>query len=221
MGRTFGETMRRLLLFPLLLTACDGGFACKDECDSDAPAPDADTDTDADSDADTDTDTDADSDLQDARDAMQRDASGCQDFEGTPLAGAARYFWGEYHGNATEGWTGQEAAYIFANDAWKDLGGEDCVALWAVSAVAGSNGSCPTCELGISVSAVYDLVNSTCPEAMYGGDFSTAYAVDTEVDGAGVGTTTWYYASSADRIGTGYAAPQVLNFVTDRACNWY
>ncbi|MES2641259.1 MAG: hypothetical protein V4850_17345 [Myxococcota bacterium] len=211
-----------LLLFPLVIVGCPEttntrcGNDKPGDCDTGGEVADTDTDTDADTDTDTDSDTDAD--LPDARDTMVNNADGCQDVGGTPAAGAARYFWGEYRGDATSGWTGEEAAYVIANDTWKSLGGADCVAMWVVTATSTTTGSCPTCEVGMSVTAVYDLVNSTCPEDMYGDDFATTYAIDQ----ADTNTATWYYATSAETLGTGFWADGVgANFLSPRACAWF
>lgn len=203
--------MRPLLFFPLVLVSCTGGGECppsdKAVCDTGTPA-----------DADTDSDTDTDTDLPDARDGLANNADGCQDVGGTPAAGAARYFWGEYVGDSTNGWTGVEAAYVYANDEWIAVGGEDCVAMWVVSATSTSTGACPTCEVGVSITAVYDLVNSTCPESMYGDDFATAYAVDQAADGI----ASWYYATSGEALGAGFWADGGgMNFLSARGCAWF
>jgi hypothetical protein len=150
---------------------------------------------------------------------MSRNADGCEQVDGTDAAGGARYFWGEYLGTEEDGWSGTEAAYVFANTTWAGMGGADCVAYWVVTATAsGNTGSCPTCDVGMDVTATYDRVNSTCPEAMYGDDFSDSYAVDLATDG----TASWYYAATAHDIGTGYWTDGVgMNFLSTRACVWF
>ena len=74
--------------------------------------------------------------LKDARDGMNRSAGDCQDLQGDALPGANSYFWGEYEGDAAQGWFGTEKFYVFANDTLKDQGGEDCEVTWIVTAPA-------------------------------------------------------------------------------------
>ena len=206
------------LVLPALLVACS-----EEEPDARDTAPSReDTDTGADTDsADTASDTDTGDDvsiLEDVRGRMQENAEGCEDFNGTALAGAARYFWGEYRGDVASGWTGEEAVFLYANEAWRALGGEDCVGYWTVTAGFGGTGECPTCDLGLSVTATYDAVNSTCPEDLWGGDFTSAYAVDRSSDGV----ATWYYTASAERFGVGVWNDAIgMNFLSERACVWF
>lgn len=213
-------------LTPLLFLAF---VACTGDTDKDTGAPadtdtgedtgtDTDTGNDTDTGDDTDTDTAVEPTLTDARDAMQRDAEGCQDVEGTPAAGAARYFWGEYTGDIAEGWEGTEAVYVFANDTWKASGGADCVAYWVTTGDFGSTGACPTCDIGVAVTATYDVVNSTCPEDMWGEDFADTYAIDRKSDGM----TDWYYSESGTLFGAGYWKNDLgMNFLSERACVWF
>ena len=200
------------LLLPL--ASCSGTADDK----ADDTGAESDTDTDADTDADTDTDTDAPPLMEDVRERMQKDAVGCEDVDGTPVPGGSRYFWGEYLGDVGTGWTGTEAVYVYANEAWKDVGGEDCVAYWVVTGGFGGTGDCPTCDVGVAVTATYDGVNSTCPEDMWGESFTSGYAVDLGNDG----TSTWYYTSTATLLGTGVWKSDVgMNFLTERACTWF
>jgi hypothetical protein len=149
---------------------------------------------------------------------MVADASGCEDVSGSTVPGGARYYWGEYLGNATDGWTGTEAVYVYANDTWIGYGGADCVSYWVTTATATSTGACPTCEAGLSITAVYDAVNSTCPDDMWGTDgWSESYAVDFDA-----GAANFYYAGSGNAIGSGYGDEEVgANFLSDRACVWF
>ena len=179
-------------------------------------------DTSADS-GDTASDTSADSGddtgaLLDVRDEMDPSATGCEELGGSAVAGAARYFWGEYEGDAEAGWTGTEAVYVYANPTWVAAGGADCVGLWTVTGVAAGTGACPTCEVGMRVVATYDVVNSTCPIEFYGEDFAEDYALDEDA----AGTVRWFYARSGNVMGDGYwVAGGGRNFLSTRGCVWF
>lgn len=154
--------------------------------------------------------------LADIRDEMDRSAGDCQELQGDALPGANSYFWGEYEGNAAEGWFGTEKFYVFANDTLKDQGGEDCEVTWIVTAGQTPPGSCSGCEVGLDVSATMD--SSTCGDGMADeANFTITYAVDQLSDG----TSRWFFASSGTDLGQGYWNEDGMNYLTDSSCRWF
>lgn len=154
---------------------------------------------------------------------LQRDAAGCEDVSGTAVPGAAATFVGRYlerAGGDMRGWTGTEQWVLFANAAWRGVGGSDCVVTWTVNAVVAEAGACATCDYGMSVEASVDISATTCPAELYAGDetFSTTYGVDTRDDG----TASVYYARSGNLLADrGAWNARGLGYRTDRACKWF
>jgi hypothetical protein len=210
--------MRPLPLLPALLalsflSACSGGKE-----DAEAPADSADDTGGQDSGTDTDEDTDPTQDT-DVRNDMQENADGCQDYGGNAVPGAASYFVGDYVGNATDGWTGTEEWWLWANGAWKERGGEDCVVVWNVDATPADPGACGACETGLAIDAAIDATRTTCPTPLWEGleYWSESYAMDQLPDGA----ARWYFAETGTPLGDGWWTESTANWISDRACTWF
>ncbi len=216
----------------LLLAACTGEGGDSDtkqppgdadaDTDTDTDA-DADSDTDTDTDSDTDTDTDADADIADIRDEMVPTSAGCEELAGNLEDGAKEYFWGEYE-DGSGGWTGKEAIYYYANTTWISHGGADCMIVWDMTASEGDTDACGSCELGLSVSAVLNESETTCPEAMWQGDesFSEDYAVDLGDSGA----SSFRFAETNSEFGIGYwigadTTATAANYLSPSSCVWF
>ncbi len=154
---------------------------------------------------------------------FQRDATGCEDVSGTPVPGAAAYFVGRYlerSGGDMRGWTGTEQWALFANAAWRDVGGMDCVVTWTVTASVTEAGACATCDYGMRVEASLDAARTTCPAELYAGDetFRTTYGVDTHDDGS----ASVYYASSGNLLAERAVwNARGIGYRTERACKWF
>ncbi len=154
---------------------------------------------------------------------LQRDAGGCEDVSGTAVPGAAGYFVGRYlerTGGDMRGWSGTEQWVLFANAAWRSLGGMDCVVTWTVNAVVAEAGACAACDYGMSVETSVDTARTTCPAELYAGDetFRTTYAVDTRDDG----TAGIYYARSGTLLAErGVWNARGVGYRTERACKWF
>ena len=208
-----------LLPLSLLLISCDDK-----ERDDDGRSPDfegdadTDSDSDADSDADSDTDTDTDS-LPDLTEGL--DGSLCETvegFEGEP--GASSYFVGIYHADG-ESYQGVETWLLFANSAWQDTGGADCVVVWETSATqSAATGECTGCDYAVEVDAAIDLSTTTCPAALYSGDesWSSTYGMDL---GAG-SAASLYYAESGSPLAEGEITTNgSFTFRTHGSCRWF
>ncbi len=151
---------------------------------------------------------------------MQADAEGCEEVSGVATPGAASYFRGGYVRQPDGTWNGEEHWHLYANTAWRALGGEDCAVRWEMVATETSAGACATCTFGLEVSATLDVTSTTCPEALYEGDetFSTTYAIATRDDGtAGV-----YFARSGTLLTeTAVFDDGAMGFLTPRTCTWF
>ena len=154
---------------------------------------------------------------------LQQNSAGCDDVSGTPVPGAAAYFVGRYlerTDSEVRAWAGTEQWVLFANAAWRERGGTDCVVTWTVNATVAEVGACSSCAYGMSVSASVDPGRTTCPEDLYAGDetFRTTYGVDTRDDG----TASVYYAGSGNLLAErGVWNTRGLGYRTERACKWF
>ncbi len=145
----------------------------------------------------------------------ETDPEFCQD---TDLVGATSHFIGELTTADGATYTGTETWALFANDAWVDVGGADCIVVWSINAAVGAPGACSTCEFGLEIDATLDAFQTDCPEGLYVGDerWSTSYDVD--IDGL---TATITYGSSGSDLASGYADATGLVYITPAACMWF
>ncbi len=150
------------------------------------------------------------------------DPSGCEELSGEAVAGAAAFFIGIYETTSGGEWVGLEEYRLYANEAWKQEGGQDCSVFWRMSASESSPGACGSCELGLAVNAELDQSSTTCPAALYSGEetFSVSYGIDLRDAGT---AATWYFAGTGNRFGEGYAVgdPDAVNFLSDHTCQWF
>ena len=194
----------------MLFSACNTGSGF------DSPKESSESDADADADSDTDTDTDADADLpQDARTGIDP-SEDCEKLQGQSHPGGAAWYWGEYLGNETDGWTGQEVWIFYPNRTAVAGGMSNCEVTWPATASATTTGSCAGCDLGLAVEA--GAATSTC-----GADVQEmeAFSVDYAVKRLGDQTANWFFASSGNVLGTGYHAEGGLNYLTEGSCVWF
>ena len=204
--------LRPLAAALVALVACTGDFP-----DKDGVSGDADTDTDADTDADS--DADSDSDVDDLPDLSSgHDETGCEDWEGHEIPGAASYYYG-WMAVDGDGWSGEESWLLYANDTWVDEEGSDCAVVWTTVATEGDRGFCGTCDLGLDIAATLDATRTTCPEDLYKGEevWSTSYALRYESDSE----VTVFYSSNGDELAAGYYSDAAFNYVTTKACKWF
>lgn len=146
------------------------------------------------------------------------DPGGCEDLSGTAIPGAASMFYGVYWERGDGQWAGEEQWQIFSNAAWREVGGEDCVVVWAATASQTAAPSCPGCDIGLSVSIELDEAATSCdPELVSGLGNTETYGI-----ARGSGTdATWYFANSGDRLGDGHHVDGGMNFLTDPSCRWW
>ena len=145
------------------------------------------------------------------------DDSGCEDLEGNSIAGAVAWYWGEYW-YTDSGYEGEERLLYFANDAWATLDGGDCEVVWQTTAVVGHTGACGACNTGMSVTAVLDVGQTTCPDGLQGDKtWSEDYALSLREDES----AEWFFASSGAAFAEGYHNDDALNYRSDKSCAWF
>jgi hypothetical protein len=157
--------------------------------------------------------------LPDARDRMVRSGEDCEEIAGHDDVPAARlWYWGELHGDAESGFTGEEAWYFYGNTAWYARGLEDCEVHFELSSITvGSGGACTTCDFGVTLEADVDLDATTCPAALYRGyaHMEEAYAIEE----LGDGSASWYFPGSGNLLGDGYWNELGVNYLADGGCS--
>ena len=146
------------------------------------------------------------------------ETDGCDDVDGISVEGASSYFYGELLRSDTS-WTGAESWLLFSNPSWQEQGQGDCQIEWRLVADEVGVQSCDTCDLGLSLSASVDPVDSDCPESLYSGleNFTVGYEVERNADG----TAIWYFSSSGEMLGVGHHVDDALNYITSHQCVWF
>jgi hypothetical protein len=146
------------------------------------------------------------------------DGSGCEDFDGTPLSGAATYFYGQYVPDG-DGYDGEERWIILSNETLEAAGQADCEVVWSTRAEIADPGACGACDQGLSVSASLDPSSTTCPEGFYTNEetFAVTYGLIQQGDE----DLSWYFAGSGQHMADGTYAGGVLTFLTDKSCAWF
>ncbi|MEL6341774.1 MAG: hypothetical protein AAFV53_01480 [Myxococcota bacterium] len=142
---------------------------------------------------------------------------GCEDVEGQPVPGATSFFIGDFV--ITDGAVeGQEQWLLYANEAWVDVGGEDCRIIWNVTGTQeDSDSSCGACAYALALNMAVDTVASNCPTELYEGEeaFSVSYNVQVSGD-----TATFYYASG-NTLGVGGSGDRRVTYTSDSTCKYF
>lgn len=147
------------------------------------------------------------------------DPGGCEGEQFGPdgIPGAASVFYGEYHGDET-GYTGEERWYLWANQSWQGMDGEDCVVTWNAIAQVNADGACAGCDLSILTTLTLDESRSTCPEGLQDNTDGTAeYNISLRSNGQSL----WSFSSTGEHFGSGEHVGNGLNFVTESTCKWF
>ena len=121
--------------------------------------------------------------------------------------------------------TGTEASgyldyILFANQTWKDLGGDDCVVRWRLTGSVVDATSCGACDLGLALNASVLSADSTCPEAFYAGleQWTAAY----EVLILDENEAAYYYTRSGAEFATDARYSEERTWArSDAQCKWF
>lgn len=140
--------------------------------------------------------------------------SNCQDFEGTPLAGAAVFFAGNFL-YAEDTIQGIESVFHVASDSW-DYG--DCEIHLSISGTAADPVGCATCDLAFDITASMIGAQSDCPEALQ--EDYQSYQVIYNVQRMDDGTANWFFESGT-AFASGTYDDSSLTYLSDPQCQWY
>jgi len=145
------------------------------------------------------------------------DPEGCEEVLGEEIAGAASMFFGEY--TQSDGvWVGEERWLLYANQAWRDIGGSDCEVVWVAQALEIDAPVCAGCNFGLSTTLVINETATTCDLGIVGaGDGTTTYGIARQDDGA----ATWFFGGSGDLLGDGHHISDAMNFLSEPSCRWW
>lgn len=155
--------------------------------------------------------------LKDVRDEMIKNADACVVIGGhTDVPAAQQYYWGEFEGNETDGWTGEEAWYLYGNEVWHDRGLSDCEVHFTVTAEPASKGACSSCDFGLVAQATVNLETTTCEPSQYAGyeTMEEPYAVER----LGDGSVDWAFPGSGTVFAHGYWIEGAMNYLADDGC---
>lgn len=144
----------------------------------------------------------------------------CADVDGTPVPGATSFFYGQFGATSDPTvWEGYEEWILYANDAWRAVGVDDCTITWnATAAQTDEAGTCADCAYGLTVAATIDLARTSCPEGLYEGaeNFEVVYGVRVTGD-----RSAYVYAQNGNPLGEGYAAEGASNYLSAGSCVWF
>lgn len=116
---------------------------------------------------------------------------------------------------------GEERRYLYANPAWRALGGqrhgEDCVDVWTLTGEQVAVVECPRCTHALAVEGHLNVEKSTCRRRLTpnGNHFKTTYHLVVDGDKAII------QYPSGKVLGTGSFRDNVLTWVSEQTCTWF
>ncbi len=148
--------------------------------------------------------------------------SSCQDFSGTATAGATGYFSGGFCFSGTsEGdqVVGTETWLLLANETWQELGEDDCKVVWNNIGVVRAPSGCPTCTIGVDLTASIDRSLTTCPPDLWAGEETLQESYDLFIGADG--SILWYFSGSGNLFAAGNEEGNTMTYLSDPACLWF
>lgn len=129
--------------------------------------------------------------------------------------GATGYFIGYYEMAEDELWYGIEQHVLFSVGEQDVIGADSCQITWAMTGVSGEVGSCNACLFSLSVNAIQDGGQSSCPESIQssGSEWSTSY--DILIDN---GISEFYFYDSGSFIASGEGHSTSISFISEPIC---
>lgn len=145
-------------------------------------------------------------------------SSECEDFDGTPYAGATSFFVGEF--TIADGiLTGHEDWVLFANSTWEvadPYPGWDCTMRWEAFGTVSEPADCTGCSHEIAIDLTFDEDGSDCqPElqTFEGTDGNVTYYVQAQADG----TARWEFTDGT-LLGEGVLTDSRGAYVSGQSC---
>lgn len=140
-----------------------------------------------------------------------------------PHPGAEQFYAGTFRVDANGTVAGDEQRFLFANTAWKALGGlrkgEDCVDVWTV---VGKRvpvlETCPSCAFAIEIAVDIDASRTTCTRRLTpnGNHFRTTYQIAEKPDGS-----IDVYFQSGKLLGKGRKDADAYAWTSEQTCTWF
>ena len=141
----------------------------------------------------------------------------CEGFEGTPITGATRFFYGAFTLDSNNNISGIEQFIHKANSSWQAAGQDDCITTYTVTGTLQETSTCATCDASISINAVWDGTSSTCPEELY--EDTPSFSVTYDIARSDDGTATWYLLPNL--TAQGHHSSTALNYITSGDCAFF
>ncbi|MBM74928.1 MAG: hypothetical protein CMK59_05980 [Proteobacteria bacterium] len=148
--------------------------------------------------------------------------SSCQEFDGVAVPGSTSYFLGDLCLSGTSVGsqvTGSETWLLIANDAWIASGQDTCTVVWNSIGVVTEPSGCPTCTIGLEITASVDRERSDCPVNLYSDDetLQEQYDVFIKEDGS----LDWFFSGSGNRFASGVKEGGSISYISDSTCKWF
>ena len=157
-----------------------------------------------------------------------------ENYPDTP--GATSYFAGAYikDGNS---WMGREKWLLFPNQAWQEVAyqqwqegnqevsniaqGYPCEVSWDVLVTEHDEmEQCLACSLAFFVDASVNANITTCPQSLWNEVGTRDWQSNYEIASFS-GNSIFYFRSSGQAFGWGYASENELNFLSEPSCKWF
>ena len=167
---------------------------------------------------------------------MDVDACDAISLEYPNTAGATSYFAGAYIKTDTR-WRGREKWMLFPNEAWQNIAyeqwqegndelsdiaqGYPCEVTWDVLVTELSElENCLVCDFAFFVEATINPAITNCPQPLWDAPSSRTWQTNYEIASFD-GNSIFYFQSSGDAFGWGYASEEELNFLSEASCKWF
>ena len=147
----------------------------------------------------------------------EMDASVCENTNGIPSA--TNYIVGTYIENNQQ-WEGKEIWFVLPNTDLQESGFVTCQVSWNITVRNVTDPDCDQCDLDWIVEGEVNHQETTCPQTVWDGpndtSWSSHYGVDIQKD-----QSTFYFQSSEQDFGWGFANNRAMNFITEPSCSWF
>ena len=129
--------------------------------------------------------------------------------------GATGYFIGYYQLAEDDIWYGVEQHVLFSNGGQEIIGDDSCQTTWAVTGISGEVGACGACLFSLSVNALQDSAQSTCPDSIQesGEEWDVSYDILLSN-----GVSEFYFYDSGTFVAEGEGDESLITFVSDPIC---
>ena len=146
----------------------------------------------------------------------------CQEYDGVDVAGGTSYFLGDLCISGTSVGSevsGRETWRIIANDAWREVGQNSCSVVWNTIGVVTEPTGCPTCTIGMTLTASIDRSLTDCPPDLWTGEETLQENYDVFI--ADDGNLQWFFSGSGTRFASGIRQDSSLGYISDPTCVWF